>query len=557
MASPSGKAEACKASILGSIPSATFCLLRGGLVTAAKELIFEGEARDKLREGIEICADVISITLGPTGRNVGLQPSFGIPEITHDGYSILKDIEFKDQYLNMGAAIAKEAAAKMKERCGDGTTTTVLLLQALVKNGIKNIGAGATPIEIKRGMEKALEAILQELLRMALPIQDDHAVRNVAVISASGNEGIGDLISEAIRKAGKSGVITIEEGRATQTSLEMVEGMQFDRGYLSAYFVTDAEQQCVEMHRVKILITDKKIISIQEILPLLQAVAKTGQELLIIADDIESDTLSTLVVNKLRGTLKVCAIKPPGFGDGRRTLLEDLAILTGASVVSAETGMVLDEMALNVLGEAEKVVVTKDKTVVVGGKGSPEQIKSRTQQLEWEIRECINPYEQEKLEERRAKLSGGVAVIRVGGTTEPEMRQKKQLFEDSLNSTRAALEEGIVPGGGIALLRASKAAMKLGLVGGELTGAKIVLKACEAPFRQIVTNTGHDSSTVLEEMISKELPFGFNAKSEKVEDLLAAGVIDARKIVSSSLQLAIGTAGVVLLTEVLIGDSSP
>ena len=524
-------------------------------MTTARELIFEEQAREKLREGIEKLADVVGVTIGPNGRNVGLQASWGAPTMTNDGNSIVKGIEFKDQYINMGAAMGKEAAAKMKEKCGDGTTTTILLLNALVQNGIKNISAGASPIGIKRGMEKALEAILKELSALSMPIKNDQETKNIAVVSASGNEEIGTFISEAIKKAGRGGVITIEEGKITETILETVEGMQFERGYTSAYFCTNADNQSVEMHNARILITDKKIQSIQDILPLLQTVAKTGGELLIIADDIEGDALSTLVINKLRGTLKVCAVKAPGFGDCRKAMLEDIAILTGATVVSEETGMNLDEATTDVLGEAEKIVVTKEKTTLIGGKGEQPRIKSRIQQIEAESLASTNSYDKDHFEERKAKLAGGVAVIRVGGTTEPEMRQKKQMFEDSLSSTKAALEEGIVPGGGIALLRASKAASSLGLVGDELTGALIVLKACEAPFRQIVSNAGQDGSIVLEKVLSKEVNFGFNALTLQVEDLFASGVIDPRKVVQHGLQFAISTAGVVLRSEVLIGNA--
>jgi chaperonin GroEL len=525
-------------------------------MTTAKELIFEEQAREKLREGIDKLADVVSVTLGPKGRNIGLQASWGAPTITNDGNSIVKDIEFKDQYLNMGASIAKEAAAKMKEKCGDGTTTTILLLRALVENGVKNIAAGASPIGLKRGMDKALEALLKELDALSIPVKNDQEVKNIAVVSASGNEEIGTFISDAIKKAGKGGVITIEEGKTTETIIESVEGMQFDRGYTSAYFCTNAENLTVEMHNVKVLITDKKISSVQEILPLLQSIAATSQELLIIADDIESDALSTLVLNKLRGTLKVCAVKAPGFGDRRKALLEDLAILTGATVVTEDTGMVLKEASVEVLGGAEKIVITKEKTTMVGGSGDPQKIKARVKQLEAESKNAESSYDKEKIDERKAKLAGGVAVIRVGAPTEPEMRQKKQAFEDSLNSTKAALEEGIVPGAGIALLRSSKAAaLKLKLQGDELTGLQIVLKACEAPFRQIASNTGHDGSILLDDVLANGVNFGFNAQTEKVEDLLIAGVVDPCKVEKNALQLAVSSAGIILLSEVLIGNA--
>lgn len=520
-----------------------------------KELIFEEEAREKLRDGIDKLADAVSITLGPKGRNVGLQSSWGAPTITNDGNSIVKDIEFKDQYLNMGASMAKEVAAKMKEKCGDGTTSSILLLRALVQNGVKNIASGASPIGIKRGMEKAVDAIVKEIEKASIAVKNDQETKNIAIVSASGNQEIGNFIAEAIKKAGKGGVITIEEGKTMETTIEMVEGMQFDRGYTSAYFCTNAENLSVEMNDVKILITDKKISSIQEILPILQSVAGSAQELLIIADDIEGDALSTLVVNKLRGTLKVCAVKAPGFGDRRKAMLEDLAILTGGVVVSEETGMNLREATPEVLGFAEKVIINKEKTTIVGGKGEPKKIAARVKQIEGEIKKATSSYDTEKLDERKAKLSGGVAVIRVGAPTEPEMKQKKQAFEDSLNSTKAALEEGIVQGGGVALLRASQAALGLKLVGDELTGCQMVVKACEAPFKQIVFNTGFDSSVILEEVLTKGANFGFNALSEKVEDLVLVGVVDPAKVVKNALKYASSVAGIVLISEALIGNA--
>lgn len=524
-------------------------------MATAKELVFEEAARKKLREGIDKLADVVGVTLGPKGRNVGLEASWGAPQITNDGNTIIKDIEFKDQYLNMGAAMAKEVAAKMKEKCGDGTTTTVLLLRSMVQHGVKNIASGSSPIGLKRGIDKAVDAIVKEIEAVSITVKNDKETKNIAVVSASGNEAIGGMIAEAIQKTGKGGVITIEEGKTTETAIEMVEGMQFDRGYTSAYFATNPDSMIVEMHNAKILLTDKKISSIQEILPLLQAVAAGAQELLIIADDLEGDALSTLVVNKLRGTLKVCAVKAPGFGDTRKAMLEDLAILTGGTVVSEETGMVLREASSEVLGEAEKIVVTKEKTTVINGRGDHDKIKARVKQIDAAIKKSTSSYDKEKLEERKAKLSGGVAVIRVGAPTEPEMKQKKQAFEDSLNSTKAALEEGIVQGGGIALLRASKTLEKLKLEGDELTGAQIVLKACEAPFRQIVSNTGFDSSVVLDEVFGKEINFGFNALTEKVEDLIAAGVVDPAKVVKNGLKLAASVAGIVLISEALIGNA--
>jgi chaperonin GroEL len=520
-----------------------------------RELIFEEEARNKLREGIDALANVVGVTLGPKGRNVGLQGSWGPPTITNDGNSIVKDIELKDQYANMGVAMGKEVASKMKEKCGDGTTTSILLLRALVHNGVKNIASGASPIGIKRGIEKAVEALVKEIDKNAIPIKNEKETRNIAIAAASGNQDIGDLVSNAIAKVGKEGVITIEEGKGTETTIEMVEGMQFDRGYLSAYFCTNAESMLVEMNNAKVLITDKKISSVQEILPILQAVASTATELLLIADDLEGDALSTLVVNKLRGTLKVCAVKAPGFGDRRKALLEDLAILTGGTLISEEMGVYLKEATADLLGSVEKIVISKDKTTIIGGKGEPTAIAARIKQIDAEVKTVTSSYDKEKLEERKAKLSGGVAVIRVGAATEPEMKQKKQVFEDSLNSTRAALEEGIVPGGGVALLRAAHALKGLKLEGDEAIGAQIVFKATEAPFRQIVSNTGFDSSVIIEEVLLADKSWGFNAQSEKVEDLVKAGVLDPAKVIKNALKFSASTAGVILLSEALIGNA--
>ncbi|MBI2743684.1 MAG: chaperonin GroEL [Chlamydiales bacterium] len=522
---------------------------------SAKELIFEEEARNKLREGVDKLADVVSVTLGPKGRNVGLQASWGAPKVTNDGNSIVKDIELKDQYANMGVSMGKEVASKMKEKCGDGTTSSILLLRALVQNGVKNIASGSSPIHIKRGIEKAVEAAVKELESSSIAIKSDKEIKNIAIASCSGNESIGTLIAEAVKKVGKEGVITIEEGKGTDTTIEMVEGMQFDRGYVSSYFCTNAEALLVEMQNARLLITDKKIASVQELLPILQAVASAGQDLLIIADDFEGDALSTLVVNKLRGTLKVCAVKAPGFGDRRKSLLEDIAILTGATVVSEDTGMSLKDATNEVLGSVEKLVVNKEKTTLINGSGEAKAIQDRIKQIEAEIKETTSTYDKEKLEERRAKLGSGVAVIRVGAASEPEMKQKKQLFEDSLNSTRAALEDGIVIGGGIALLRAGKAIDKLKLSAEEKIGAHIVQIACEAPFKQIVFNAGFDSSVVLEQVLGKGANFGFNAHTEQVEDLLASGIVDPTKVVRSALVFAASTAGIILLSEALIGNA--
>ncbi len=522
---------------------------------SAKELIFDEEARNKLREGIDKLADVVAVTLGPKGRNVALQASWGAPKITNDGSSIANDVEVKDQYVNMGISMGKEAATKMKEKCGDGTTSTILLLRALVQQGVKNIASGSSPIHIKRGMEKAVDALMQELKDKSIAIKSDKEIKNIAVASASGDESVGALIADALKKVGPSGVITIEEGKSIDTTIEMVEGMQFDRGFTSAYFCTNAEKMLVEMHDAHILITDKKISSVQEILPILQAVATTAKDLLVIAEDIEGDALSTLVINKLRGSLKVCAVKAPGFGDSRKALLQDIAILTGGTVVSEETGMQLKDATADVLGKVEKLVVNKEKTTLINGQGTQKDIQARVKQIEAEIQKATSSYDKEKLQERKAKLAGGVAVIRVGAASEPAMKQRKQLFEDSLNSTRAALEEGIITGGGVALLSASRNLKKLDLSEEEKIGRDIVLSACEAPFRQIVNNAGFDSSIILEETVSKGANFGFNAQNEQVEDLFRAGVVDPVKVVKNSLIFAASCAGVILLSEALIGNA--
>lgn len=522
----------------------------------AKELIFDEEAREFLRKGIKELTDVVGVTLGPKGRYVGLDSGWGAPQITNDGNSIVKDIELKNQYANMGASIGKEMATKMKETCGDGTTTSILLLGALVENGVKNIASGTSPILVKRGMEKAAAAIVSELEKNATTINKDSEIEEIATASASGSEEIGKLIAAAFKKVGKSGVISIEEAKGTETSIEMVEGMQFDRGYSSAYFCTNMEKMVCELTKPRILITDAKISSVQEILPFLQATAASGQELLIIADDIEGDALSTLVINRIRGSLKVCAVKAPGFGDRRKALLEDLAILTGATLISEETGTALKDADSSMAGSAEKIVITKDKTTIINGSGKGELIQKRVKQIEAESEKTTSSYDKTKLDERKAKLSGGVAVIKVGAATEPELKQKKQAFEDSLNSTRSAIEEGIVAGGGIALLRASKATEKeLMLSKDEEVGARITFDACSAPFKKLVANSGYDSSVFLEEILNKGDAFGFNVSTGKVEDLFKAGVRDPLKMVKNGLKFAISSAGVILLSECLIGEA--
>jgi len=518
-----------------------------------KEILFDEDARNALMGGIDELANAVAITLGPKGRNVGLSTSWGSPTITSDGNSIVKDIEFKDPFRNMGASMGKEVAAKIKEKSGDGTTTGIVLLRALVQGGMKNIAAGANPIAIKRGMEHMLEKILAEIDAMSYEVKGQSETQNIATVSASGNAEVGQKIAECFEKVGREGIVTIEEGKGTETAVIIVDGMQLDRGYQSAYFATNAEKMIVEMSNANVLITDKRISSAQEILPILQQIASTGQELLIISEEIEGDALSTLVVNKLKGTLKVAAIKAPGFGDRRKELLEDIAVLTGARVVSEDKGLLLRDAGPDVLGRVDQIVVDKEKTTLIGGKGDPNEIKARISQIDAQIAKASSNYDQEKLEERKAKLQGSVALIQVGALTESELKKKKQMYEDSLNATKAAFEDGIVPGGGVALLRASQS-LKMDLPFEEAIGAAVLLKACSAPFRQIVMNAGYDSSVILDEVLQKGKNFGFNAMSEKVEDLLKCGVVDPAKVVKVALSHAVSIAGMVLLTDALIAD---
>lgn len=518
-----------------------------------KEIIFEEEARNKLKKGINIFADVAAVTLGPKGRNVGLDKGYGAPSITSDGNSIVKDVELKDKFENMGVSLGKEMAEKIKEKCGDGTTTGIVLFRELVRQGLKNISSGANPIDIKREMEKTEKAIVKEIEKLTTQVKSDKETMDIATVSASGNREIGEIIAQCFKKVGKTGVITIEEAKGIDTTIEMVEGMEFDRGYISAYFCTNAEKMNLEMKDPLILITDKKISSVHDILNILQSIATTSKELLIISEDLESDALSTLVINKLRGTLKVAAVKAPGFGDRRKELLEDIAVLTSATVITEEKGISLKDATLEMLGSAEKIIINKEKTTIINGKGKQKAIKERIAQIEAEIKRTTSSYDREKLEERKAKLMGGVALIRVGAPTEPEMKQKKQIYEDSLNSTRAALEEGIVPGGGVTLLRAANALKKEKEF--KTLGAEIVFKACEAPCRQIIKNAGCDESTIIEEVLQAQRNFGFNALSEKIEDLIKVGVMDPAKVIKNSLTHAISMAGVVLISEALIADS--
>lgn len=455
----------------------------------------------------------------------------------------------------MGASMAKEVVEQIKEKCGDGTTTGLILLNGMVETGIKCIASGISPISLKRGMDKAVEQVVAELEKMAIPVKGNQEICNIATVSANGNKEVGELIAAAMEKVGKSGVITIEQGKGTETSIEIVEGMQFDRGYLSPYFCTDMDKMVVEMEQPQILITDKKIANIHELLPILQSTAATGRQLIIIAEDIEGDALSTLVINKLRGTLRVCAVKAPGFGDRRKAMLQDIAILTGATLISEEAAINLKDATAEMLGTAEKIQVSKDECVIINGSGKEENIHARIKELDAESERCASPYDKEKIQERRAKLAGGVAVISVGAATETEMKEKKQRFEDALSSTQAAVEKGIVAGGGVALLRASATIKSLDLKGEEVAGADIVVKACQMPLKQIASNAGVDGSVILTRVLEEKGNMGYNAMSDKIEDLTSTGIVDPAKVVISALIYAASVAGIVLISEALIGDA--
>lgn len=521
----------------------------------AKEILFEEEARQKLFFGLRKLADVAACTLGPKGRNVGLEKSWGAPSITNDGSSIVKEFELPDTFENMGVSIAKEVVQKIKEKCGDGTTTGTLLLKTLVEYGLKYISAGASPISLKRGIDKGVAVVMDALDTMAIPVKQQKEIINIATVSASSNGEIGEMIGKAIEKVGREGVITIEEAKGTETTVEVVEGLQFDRGYMSAYFCTNMDKMIIEMQNCLLLLVEQKVSSIHDLLPLLQSLASTGKELVIIAEDVEAEVLSTLVVNKLRGILKIAAVKAPGFGDRKKAMLQDIAILTGATVISEETGMSLKEADASVFGKADKILITKDTSTIVSSHGEKEAIHARIKQIEAEIVLSTNSYDKEKLEERKAKLSGGVAQIRVGAPTEPELKNKKQLFEDSLSSTKAALEAGIVAGGGVALLRTSQALRSLTLEGDEALGMKILQHACEVPLSQIALNSGADSTVVLSNIKQLKGNMGFNAQSEKIEDLVEAGVVDPVKVVKTALLHASSAAGIILMSEALIADA--
>ena len=522
---------------------------------AAKQLKYSEEARGAILRGVDKLADAVKVTLGPKGRNVVLDKKFGAPTVTKDGVSVAKEIELEDPFENMGAQMVREVASKTSDVAGDGTTTATVFAQAIYREGMKNVAAGANPMSIKRGIEKAVEAAVASIKEMAIPTRDHKKIAQVATISANNDREIGELIADAMDKVGKDGVITVEENKSINTVLEVVEGMQFDKGYLSPYFVTDPEKMVAELNDAYILVHDKKISSMKDLLPVLERVVQQGRPLLIIAEDVEGEALATLVVNKLRGTLQVCAVKAPGFGDRRKAMLEDIAILTGGKVISEEAGFKLENTRLEDLGQAKKVRIEKENTTIIEGAGSKKAIEGRINQIKVQIEESTSDYDREKLQERLAKLAGGVAVIKVGAATEVEMKEKKARVEDALHATRAAVEEGIVPGGGVVFLRAIPAVEKLELEGDEKLGAQIIAKALEAPARAIAQNAGYEGSIVVEKIkASDNKNFGFNAETEKYEDLLEAGVIDPAKVSRSALQNASSVAGLLLTTECLVTE---
>ena len=519
----------------------------------AKVIKFNEEARKALEVGVDTLADAVKITLGPKGRNVVLDKGYGIPTITNDGVTIAKEIELKDPIENLGAQIVKEVATKSNDVAGDGTTTATVLAQALIKEGLKMVASGANPVFIRKGMEKASKKVIEELIKRAKKIESNEEIAQVGAISASDRE-IGELIAQAMAKVGESGVITVEEAKSLDTTLEVVEGMQFDNGYLSPYMVSDSERMVVELDNPFVLITDKKISSMKELLPILEKTVEMGRPMLIIAEDVEGEALATLVVNKLRGTLNIAAVKAPAFGDRRKAMLQDIAILTGGEVISEEKGIKLETADINFLGQAKKVRITKDNTVIVDGLGAKEDIAARVGQIKNAIEETTSDYDREKLQERLAKLSGGVAVIKVGAATETEMKEKKLRIEDALNATKAAVEEGIVPGGGTILVQIAKAIEDFKLEGEEGLGVDIVKKALYAPMRQIALNAGLDAGVVIEKVKSSEEGIGFDAAKEEYVDMVKTGIIDPTKVTRSAIQNAISVSSVLLTTEVAVAN---
>ena len=521
---------------------------------AAKELHFNVEARAALKRGVDQLAEAVKVTLGPKGRNVVIDKKFGAPTVTKDGVTVAKEIELQDPIENMGAQMVKEVATKTSDVAGDGTTTATILAQAIFREGLKNVTAGANPMAIKRGIDKAVAAVVEELKKMSVPTSGKKEIAQVGSISANNDKEIGDLISDAMEKVGKDGVITVEEAKGLETNLETVDGMQFDRGYISPYFVTDPEKMEAVLEDAQILIHDKKISSMKDLLPVLEKVAQQGRPLLLIGEDIEGEALATLVVNKLRGTLKVCGVKAPGFGDRRKAMLQDIAVLTGGQVISEELGLKLENAVINDLGRAKRIVVDKDNTTIIDGNGDDKAIEGRIKEIRAAIENATSDYDKEKLQERLAKLAGGVAIINVGAATEAEMKEKKARVEDALHATRAAVEEGIVPGGGVALLRAQRALKGLKFDDAEeQVGVEIVKRALEEPIRMIVQNAGAEGSLVVEKVrASKDDAFGYNALTDQYENLVQAGVIDPTKVTRTALQNAASIAGLLLTTEALV-----
>ncbi|GBU21150.1 molecular chaperone GroEL [Fibrobacteres bacterium R8-0-B4] len=520
----------------------------------AKVLAFDVSAREKLLKGVDALANAVKVTLGPRGRNVVLEKSWGSPTVTKDGVTVAKEVELEDKFENMGAKMVKEVASKTSDIAGDGTTTATVLAQVIAHLGIKNVTAGSDPMALKRGIDRAVKAVTDQLKKDSKPIEGKKEIAQVGAISANNDTSIGDLLADAMEKVGKDGVITIEEAKSIETTLDVVEGMQFDRGYLSAYFVTNADSlECV-LEDPLILIFDKKISAMKDLLPLLEKVAQMGKALLIIAEDVEGEALATLVVNKLRGTLKIAAVKAPGFGDRRKAMLEDIAALTGGTLISEEMGYKLENTTIDALGKAKRVVIDKENTTIIEGAGKQADIKARVGAIRKQIEDTTSDYDREKLQERLAKLAGGVAVLKIGAATEIEMKEKKARVEDALHATRAAVEEGVVPGGGVALIRAAAAIEKLKLEGDEQIGVDIIRRACEEPLRMITANAGKESSVVCNEVKNGKGAYGYNAYSDKYEDLIKAGVIDPTKVTRSALENASSIAGLILTTECIITD---
>ena len=521
----------------------------------SKQIFFDSEARDKIKRGVDTLADAVKVTLGPRGRNVVIDKKFGSPTITKDGVTVAKEIELKDAMENMGAQLVKEVASKTADSAGDGTTTATVLAQAIYTIGVKNVAAGANPMDLKRGIDKAVVAIVKNLEEQKKNISTSKEIAQVATISANHDEEIGQMIAEAMEKVGKEGVITVEEARGTETEVKTVEGMQFDRGYLSPYFVTNTEKMEVEMERPYILISEKKVSSMKELLPVLEAVAQTGRPLIILAEDVDGEALATLVVNKIRGALKVAAVKAPGFGDRRKAMLEDIAILTGGQVISEERGFKLENATLDYLGSCDKAIIDKDNTTLINGEGAKNDIDGRVNQIKAQIENTTSDYDREKLQERLAKLSGGVAILYIGAATEVEMKEKKDRVDDALHATRAAVEEGVVAGGGVAFIRAVESLVDLkGSNEDENTGINIIRLAVEAPLRTIVSNSGKEASVVIQKVKEGSGSYGYNAKDDTYEDLLEAGIIDPKKVTRLALENAASVAGMLLTTECVIAD---